>query len=100
MARRGLSRLGRPAGARRRPRLAALRRPHGLPPTLIQVGEDEILLDDSTRFADRAWAKGVEVELQRFPGLWHDFQTQAGLMPDSRAAVGDIGAFLRRRWGI
>ncbi len=71
-----------------------------LPPTLIQVGEDEILLDDSVRFADRAWAKGVEVELQRFPHLWHDFQLQAGLIADSRAAVGDIGAFLRRRWGI
>ena len=72
----------------------------GLPPTLIQVGEDEILLDDSVRFADRAWAKGVEVELQRFPRLWHDFQLQAGMIADSRAAVGDIGAFLRRRWGI
>lgn len=72
----------------------------GLPPTLIQVGEDEILLDDSLRFADRAWAAGVEVELQRFPRLWHDFQLQAGLLPDSRAAVGDIGAFLRRRWAL
>jgi monoterpene epsilon-lactone hydrolase len=72
----------------------------GLPPTLIQVGEDEILLDDSVRFADRAWAKGVEVELQRFPHLWHDFQLQAGLIGDSRAAVGDIGASLRSGWGI
>lgn len=72
----------------------------GLPPTLIQVGEDEILLDDSLRFADRAWAAGVEVELQRFPRLWHDFQLQAGILEESRAAVGDIGAFLRRRWEI
>ncbi len=72
----------------------------GLPPTLVQVGEDEILLDDSVRFADRAWAKGVQVELQRFAGAWHDFQLQAGLLADSRAAVGDIAAFLRRRWGI
>ena len=45
-----------------------------LPPTLVQVGTDEILLDDSTRFADRAYAAGVEVELQRFDGLFHDFQ--------------------------
>ena len=29
-----------------------------LPPTLVQVGTDEVLLDDSTRFADRAWAAG------------------------------------------
>lgn len=72
---------------------------HGLPPTLIQVGEDEILLDDSLRFADRAWGAGVEVELQRFPGLWHDFQIEAALLRDAADAVGDIGAFLRRRWG-
>ena len=71
----------------------------GLPPTLLQVGEREILLDDSLRWADRAWAAGVEVELQRFPGMWHDFQIQAGLFEDSARAVGDIGAFLRRRWG-
>ncbi len=70
----------------------------GLPPTLLQVGEDEILLDDSLRFADRAWGSGVEVELQRFHGMWHDFQLQAGLLADSRGAVDDIAAFLRRRW--
>jgi monoterpene epsilon-lactone hydrolase len=73
---------------------------HGLPPTLIQVGEDEILLDDSLRFADRAWGAGVEVELQRFPGLWHDFQVEAALLRDAADAVGDIGAFLRRRWEV
>ena len=71
----------------------------GLPPTLIQVGEREILLDDSLRWADRAWGAGVEVELQRFAGMWHDFQIQAGLIDDAARAVEDIGAFLRRRWG-
>lgn len=70
----------------------------GLPPTLIQVGEHEILLDDSLRWADRAWGAGVEVELQRFPGMWHDFQVQAGFIEDAAQAVGDIGGFLRRRW--
>jgi epsilon-lactone hydrolase len=73
---------------------------HGLPPTLIQVGEDEILLDDSLRFADRAWGAGVEVELQRFPGLWHDFQMEAAILRDAADAVRDIGAFLRRRWEV
>lgn len=71
----------------------------GLPPTLIQVGEHEILLDDSLRWADRAWGAGVEVELQRFPGMWHDFQLQAAFIDDAAQAVGDIGGFLRRRWG-
>lgn len=70
-----------------------------LPPTLIQVGSDEILLDDSTRFADRAWAAGVEIELQRFEGLWHDFQTAAGALRVAREALDDIAAFLERRTG-
>lgn len=52
----------------------------GLPPLLIQVGEDELLLNDSLRLAERARAGGVAVELQRYAGLWHVFQAQAGLL--------------------
>jgi acetyl esterase/lipase len=69
-----------------------------LPPTLIQVGSEEVLLDDSVRFADRAWAAGVEVELQRFDGMWHDFQAQAGTLHVSRDALGDVAGFLGRRF--
>jgi acetyl esterase/lipase len=70
---------------------------HRLPPTLVQVGTDEIVLDDSTRFAERASAAGVDVELQRFEGLFHDFQVFARLLPSARAALDDIAAFLARR---
>jgi acetyl esterase/lipase len=77
------------------PLFAELRK---LPPTLIQVGTDEILLDDSTRFADRAYAAGVEVELQRFEGLWHDFQIYARYLTPARDALIDIAAFLKRRF--
>jgi acetyl esterase/lipase len=69
-----------------------------LPPTLVQVGTDEILLDDATRFADRAYAAGVAVELQRFDGLFHDFQLFALLLRSSRGALDDIAAFLRRHF--
>ncbi len=71
---------------------------HGLPPTLIQVGSDEILLDDSVRFADRAWGAGVEVELQRFEGWFHDFQSHAGTLRGAREALQDVSAFLARRF--
>ncbi len=69
-----------------------------LPPTLIQVGTEEVLLDDSVRFADRAWAAGVEVELQRFDGMWHDFQALAGTLHVSRDALADVAGFLGRRF--
>jgi acetyl esterase/lipase len=39
-----------------------------LPPTLIQVGEDELLLNDSLRLAERAKAAGVNVRLERYRG--------------------------------
>jgi acetyl esterase/lipase len=71
---------------------------HGLPPALIQVGSDEILLDDATRFADRAWGAGVEVELQRFEGWFHDFQATARTLRTAREALEDISAFLARRF--
>ena len=37
----------------------------GLPPIRIDVGEDEVLLDDSVRYADRARAAGVDVTLDQ-----------------------------------
>ena len=67
----------------------------GLPPTLIHVGDDEILLSDSTRFAEKLRGAGVEVELEVFPELWHVFQLFVGAMPESRAAVDKIGAYVR-----
>jgi monoterpene epsilon-lactone hydrolase len=71
---------------------------HGLPPMLIQVGSDEILLDDATGFADRAWGAGVEVELQRFEGWFHDFQSTAGTLRTAREALEDVSGFLARRF--
>ena len=70
----------------------------GLPPMLIQVGDDEILLSDSTRFAEHLREQGVEVELEVFPDLWHVFQLFVGKMPESRAAIVKIGQFIRSLW--
>jgi len=68
----------------------------GLPPTLVQVGSDEILLSDSERFTERAGAAGVTVELEVYEGLWHDFQLHAGVLSSSGAALERAGAFIGR----
>lgn len=52
-----------------------------LPPTLIHVGSEEILLDDSTRLAEKLKACGNQVSLRKFDKYWHDFQLQAGTLP-------------------
>ncbi|MBW8837316.1 MAG: alpha/beta hydrolase fold domain-containing protein, partial [Burkholderia sp.] len=68
----------------------------GLPPTLIQVGSDEVLLDDSVRMAERMKATGCDVELEiwpRMPHVWHAF---APVMPEAKRAIARIGEFVRR----
>jgi monoterpene epsilon-lactone hydrolase len=70
---------------------------HGLAPLLIQVGEDEILRNDSLRFADKAKAAGVDVRLQRYPDLWHVFQAHAGLLKAADFALAEVVSFLRER---
>jgi acetyl esterase/lipase len=66
----------------------------GLPPALIQVGDAEILLSDSTRFADKLKAAGIDAELEVFPGMWHVFQLFVGKMPESGAAIARIGRYI------
>ena len=68
----------------------------GLPKMLIQVGDDEVLLDDSLRLADAARKAGVDVTLEHRMGLWHVWQVMAGWMPEADQAVAAIGDFVRR----
>lgn len=46
----------------------------GMPPTYIQVGENEILLSDSLRLHKAMVEANVSVRLDCFPGMWHVFQ--------------------------
>jgi len=66
----------------------------GLPPTLIHVGDWEVLLDDSTRLAAKARAGGVDVTLKVWPEMIHVFQF-FGAAPEARQAVDEIGAFIK-----
>ena len=68
----------------------------GLPPTLIHVGDQEILLSDSTRLAERATAQGVQVQLEIHAARWHVFHLQALYLSSSVDALSAIGAFCRR----
>ena len=66
----------------------------GLPPVLIQVGTDEVLLDDALRFADAAKAAGVDVTIDVWHDLWHVFQGFVGYMPEANRAMQQGGAFI------
>ncbi len=69
---------------------------NGLPPTLIQVGSDEILRDDAARMAEKLKDAGCAVTLEiwpRMPHVWHAF---APVMPEARRAIARIGEFIRQ----
>jgi acetyl esterase/lipase len=66
----------------------------GLPPLLIQVGTREVLLDDSTRVAEKARAAGVPVRLEIEDGAFHVWQATPHL-PEAHDALRRIGAFVR-----
>ncbi len=70
---------------------------HGLPPTLVQVGQDEWLLSDSRRLRAALATAGVPVELQEYPRRWHVFQANAGVLADANRALESVARFLRER---
>jgi acetyl esterase/lipase len=67
----------------------------GLPPVLIHVGTDEILLGEAIRFTEKARAAGVEAELKTWEGLFHVFQ-MVPILPESEASFEEIGDFIAR----
>ena len=72
--------------------------PGSLPPLLLQVGTDELLLDDARRYAMLAAQHGGEVRLQVFEGLHHVFQRACADLPSARRALDDAGTFISAHW--
>ena len=68
----------------------------GLPPTLVQVGSKEILLDDAKRFREKAQAADVKVEYKLYTGMWHNFQMFNAWFDEARQALADLAAFAHR----
>jgi epsilon-lactone hydrolase len=69
----------------------------GMPPTLLQVGSHEALLDDSVKFSDALRAAGVDAHLDVFPDMLHTFQMMAGFAPEADLAIKRFGDWVRPR---
>jgi monoterpene epsilon-lactone hydrolase len=87
-----------PAGIDRKdPRISVLYADlAGLPPTLIQVGSAETLLDDAVRFARAAGMQDVAVTLEVWPHMIHAWHLWNAELEPARRALASVGAFLRR----
>ncbi len=70
----------------------------GLPPTLVQASESEILLGDAARYVNRARAAGSPVELQTWPGMVHVWQIFGGVLPEADEALDELVRFVTRAW--
>jgi acetyl esterase/lipase len=72
----------------------------GLCPVYIQVGESEILLADSTRYAEKAKNAGVDVTLDIWPDMFHAWQGFWMVIPEGKAAIEKLGTFLKEKLQI
>jgi epsilon-lactone hydrolase len=72
----------------------------GFPPTYIQVGGFEALLDDSLRVAKLATAAGVECRCDVIPEMQHVFQFMAGRAPEADAAIKKLAEWVRPKLGL
>ncbi len=70
---------------------------HGFPPLRIDVGRDEVLLDDFLQVAEHARAAHVPVELVVWDDMWHVFQQYASVLPEGQQSLEQIGRFIRRQ---
>jgi len=69
----------------------------GLPPLLIHVGTDEVLLDDAVQLAERAKAAGVDATLEVYDRMIHVWHWFLPMLDEAQTAVEAIGRFVRSR---
>lgn len=69
----------------------------GLPPVRIHVGEDEVLLDDSRRYVERAVAAGVDAHVDVWQGMAHGFPGSVGKLKAATHALDILGKFLTEK---
>lgn len=72
----------------------------GLPPLLIQIGSDEALLSDATRFTEKAKAAGVAVKLEIWEHMQHVWQFAAQYVPEGKQAIEKIGEFVEQVFSV
>jgi epsilon-lactone hydrolase len=71
-----------------------------LPPIRIHTGDDEVLLDDSVRYVERAVAAGVDAQLDLWMGMPHGFAGSVDRLEAANQALDAIGAFLADRLAV
>lgn len=69
----------------------------GLPPMLLQVGRNEVLLDDARDLHEKVLAAGGSSKLHVYEGVPHGWHFGAPFVPESREALREIAEFIQRQ---
>lgn len=69
----------------------------GLPPIIIQVGNNETLRDDSTCYAKKAKESGVDIQFKIWKGMFHSFPLLAPMFPEASEALEEVCQFIRKK---
>ena len=70
----------------------------GLPPMIIHVGTNEVLLDDSRRLYENAKKCGVKVEIKIWDEMMHVFQAFDRILPSANKSLKEMGVFLQKHY--
>ena len=65
-----------------------------LPRTLVLVGGNEILLDDSRLFAQKAKESGVDIEIDIWPSMFHDWWLFGSFIPETKQALDKVANWI------
>ncbi|WMJ69212.1 alpha/beta hydrolase [Stenotrophomonas sp. 24(2023)] len=71
----------------------------GLPPILVQIGENEVMLSDAMRLATHLGENRVRVSLEVWPGMFHVWHLFAAILPEGLQAVENAVRFLDQAMG-
>lgn len=71
----------------------------GLPPLLIHVGRDELLLDDAVVLHEAARSAGVASTLEIWDDMIHVWHAFHPMLPEGKQGIARIGEYLRAQWG-
>ena len=72
----------------------------GIPPLLMQVGDHEVLLSDTTRVAEKARAAGVEVTEEVWDEMFHVWHMFSPMLPEGQQAIERIGEWVRQHAAV
>ena len=67
-----------------------------LPPILLQVGDMEMLFDDSSRLKEKAADYNIQVELKIWKKMVHVWHIFAPILPEGQAAIIEISSFIKK----